>query len=278
MKKAIFLDIDGTLVNDKLIIPESAKLAVQKARENGHLVFICTGRPKSLISPDILEVGFDGMIGSAGGYIEMDQEVLLHVNVKKEDVKHVVDFFNHHGIEFNLESNIGIFTRKNGNTRMRSILEQLHKADPTSKIDIEKGFESVFDTIIESEDLLRDDINKISFFGSKLPLERIKEEFASKFTVIPSTVAAFGENCGEISILGVNKATGIEKIINHLNIKKEDTFGYGDSWNDLEMLEFVHYGIAMGNANEAVKKIANDVTGTHDNDGIYNSFKKYGLI
>lgn len=278
MKKAIFLDIDGTLVNDHLVIPDSAKLAVQKARENGHLVFICTGRPKSLISPDILEVGFDGMIGSAGGYIEMDEEVLLHVNVKKEDVKHVVDFFNLHGIEFNLESNIGIFTGKNGNSRMRSTLEQLQKDNPNPKVDIEKGFESIFDSIIESDDLIRDDINKISFFGSKLPIESIKQEFASKFTVIPSTVSAFGENCGEISILGVNKATGIEKIITHLNIKKEDTFGYGDSWNDLEMLEYVQNGIAMGNANEAVKKIANDVTDTHDEDGIYNSFKKYGLI
>lgn len=278
MKKAIFLDIDGTLVNDKLIIPESAKLAVQKARENGHLVFICTGRSKALIFPEILEIGFDGIIGSAGGYIEIEQEVLLHVNVKIEDVKHVIDFLTHHGIEFNLESNSGIFTSKNGNTRIRSILEQLQNANLNPKVEIEKGFESITNTIIESEDLLRNDINKISFFGSKLPLESIKQEFASKFTVIPSTVAAFGENCGEISILGVNKATAIEKVINHLNIKKEDTFGFGDSWNDLEMLEFVHYGIAMGNANEAVKKIANDVTDTHDEDGIYNSFKKYELI
>ncbi|MGG7621494.1 Cof-type HAD-IIB family hydrolase [Bacillus coreaensis] len=278
MKKAIFLDIDGTLVNDKLLIPESAKLAVQRARENGHLVFICTGRSKALIFPEILEVGFDGIIGAAGGYIEMDQEVLFHKMIKKEDLKHIVDFFITHRIEFNLESNIGIFTSKNANKHSRSILERLQHAHPNSKEEIEKGLKSFLDTFIECENPIRDDINKISFFGSELPIEKIKGEFASKFTVIPSTVSAFGEDSGEVSILGVNKATAIEKLINHLNIKKEDTFGYGDSWNDLEMLEFVHYGIAMGNAHEAVKKIANDVTDTHDEDGIYNSFKKYGLI
>lgn len=278
MKKAIFLDIDGTLVNDKLIIPDSAKLAVRRARENGHLVFICTGRSKALIFPEILEVGFDGIIGAAGGYIEIDQEVLFHEKVKKEDLELIVNFFNHHGIEYNLESNIGIFTSKNATKHSRSILERLQNSNPDAKVEIENGLKSLLDTFIECENPIRDDINKISFFGSELPIERIKGEFASKFTVIPSTVSAFGENSGEVSILGVNKATAIEKLINHLNIKKEDTFGYGDSWNDLEMIEFVQYGIAMGNAQEAVKKVANDVTDTHDEDGIYNSFKKYGLI
>jgi Cof subfamily protein (haloacid dehalogenase superfamily) len=278
MKKAIFLDIDGTLINDKLIMPESAKLAVRKARDNGHLVFICTGRSKALIFPEILEVGFDGIIGAAGGYIELGQEVLFHDKVKKEDLEQIVNFFNKHGIEFHLESNIGIFTNKNGNKHSRSILEQLQNANPNEKEEIEKGFRSFLDTFIECENPIRDDINKISFFGSEIPIDRIKEEFAAKFTVIPSTVSAFGENSGEVSILGVNKATAIEKLINHLDIKKEHTFGYGDSWNDLEMLEFVQYGIAMGNAQEAVKKVANDVTDTHDENGIYNSFKKYGLI
>ena len=68
------------------------------------------------------------------------------------------------------------------------------------------------------------------------------------------------------------------KVIEHFNISKEHTFAYGDSLNDLEMLEFVQHGIAMGNAHEAVKKVADDITDTHDENGIYNSFKKYGFI
>lgn len=78
MNKAIFVDIDGTLVNDNGIIPESARYAIQAARKKGHLVFICTGRSIAEIFPDILEVGFDGIIGAAGGYIELGNEVLLH--------------------------------------------------------------------------------------------------------------------------------------------------------------------------------------------------------
>jgi hydroxymethylpyrimidine pyrophosphatase-like HAD family hydrolase len=81
-----------------------------------------------------------------------------------------------------------------------------------------------------------------------------------------------------LSVPGIHKATAIEKLLKHLKIRNDDTFVYGDGLNDLEMLEFVQNGIAMGNAKEAVKKAANEITNTHDEDGIYNSFKKYGLI
>jgi Cof subfamily protein (haloacid dehalogenase superfamily) len=111
-----------------------------------------------------------------------------------------------------------------------------------------------------------------------LPIETIRKEFESKFTVIPSTVSLFGKNSGELSIPGIHKATAIAKVLQQLKISKKDTFAYGDSLNDLEMLEFVQHGIAMGNAKEEVKKAADDITNSHDEDGIYNSFKKYGLI
>jgi hydroxymethylpyrimidine pyrophosphatase-like HAD family hydrolase len=67
-------------------------------------------------------------------------------------------------------------------------------------------------------------------------------------------------------------------LLQYLKIDKEDTFAYRDGLNDLEMLEFVQNCIAMGNAKEEVKKAADDITDTHNEDGIYNSFKKYGLI
>jgi len=67
----------------------------------------------------------------------------------------------------------------------------------------------------------------------------IKKEFEDTFTVIPNTISILGDNNGELSVLGVHKATAIEKVIQHLNIDKEYTFAYGDGMNDIEMLEFV---------------------------------------
>ncbi|MEH7096506.1 HAD family hydrolase [Neobacillus vireti] len=279
MQKIIFLDIDGTLLNDNGVIPESAILAVRKARENGHLVFICTGRSKNIIFPEILEVGFDGIIGAAGGYIEIEDNILFHEQIKKENIQYLVEYFDTHEVDFLLESNDGTFCSKNAKKRMLSAIENHLLDNPDFKEHIEKGFMPFYEMLIDGEDLIREDINKIIFFGSDyLPFERITQEFESRFTIIPNTVSAFSKNGGELSILGINKSTAIMKVMEHFNISKEHTFAYGDSLNDLEMLEFVQHGIAMGNAHEAVKKVADDITDSHDENGIYNSFKKYGLI
>ena len=68
MGKIIFLDVDGTLVDYENHLPESAVLAVRKARENGHRVYICTGRSKAEVYENIWEIGLDGMIGGNGSY------------------------------------------------------------------------------------------------------------------------------------------------------------------------------------------------------------------
>ncbi|MCM3031002.1 Cof-type HAD-IIB family hydrolase [Niallia sp. MER 6] len=278
MQKIIFMDIDGTLVNDHGIIPDSAKQAVRQARENGHLVFICTGRSKAELFPEILEVGFDGIIGAAGGYIEIDEEVLLHERVSTEDVEHLVAYFDEHGIDYYLESNGGLFASKNCKAHIRKIIDNFLMENPHAREEVEKGLQPFHDCLIEGENPIRDDINKISFLGSDVPISEISREFESKFTVISSTVPIFGENSGELSVPGIHKATAIEILINHLKIDKQNTFAYGDGLNDLEMLEYVQYGIAMGNAKEPVKLAADDITDTHDEHGIYNSFKKYGLL
>ncbi|KAB7665890.1 Cof-type HAD-IIB family hydrolase [Bacillus sp. B1-b2] len=278
MQAIIFMDIDGTLVNDNGVIPASATLAIKKARENGHLVFICTGRSKAELFPEILEVGFDGIIGAAGGYIEMDEEVLLHERVKREDVQHLVEFFNKNGIDFYLESNGGLFASKNCKSHIQGIIDALLLDQPDAREEVEKGLQPFHDVLVEAEDLLRDDINKISFLGSDVAIEVIRQEFEKNFHVIPSTVPMFGNNSGELSVPGIHKATAIEKLLQHLKLDKENTYAYGDGLNDIEMLEYVKYGVAMGNAKELVKKSADDITGTPDEDGIYQSFIKYGLI
>ena len=67
-KKLIFLDIDGTLVAALSSPTRPVKQAIQQARAKGHLVFLCTGRNLPIIGEDILEIGFDGVIASAGSY------------------------------------------------------------------------------------------------------------------------------------------------------------------------------------------------------------------
>lgn len=109
MQKIIFMDVDGTLVTDNGVIPYSAIQAIQTARRNGHLVLLCTGRSKSILFPEVLDIGFDGIVGAAGGYIELDGNVFSHDVIKKEDLHTLIDYFNEQKIDFFFESNAGLF-------------------------------------------------------------------------------------------------------------------------------------------------------------------------
>ncbi|WP_160692304.1 Cof-type HAD-IIB family hydrolase [Clostridium sp. C2-6-12] len=278
-KKIIFLDVDGTLCNDEGLVPESAAIALKEARKNGHLVYLCTGRSKAEIYDFIMDIGFDGIIGAGGGFVEVSGEMLYHKKVSEEDVRHLVDFFNEHKVDFYIESNGGLYASKNLIPKLERILYGDVINDPEAKYKKENKPNHFIEGLITGQDLYRNDVNKACFLEpEEISFEQIKEEFKGEFEVIHCTVPAFGEDSGELGVPDVHKATAIEILLKHLNIDVKNTIAIGDGLNDIEMFEFCELGIAMGNAKQGLKEIADEVTDTHDEGGIYNSFKKHGLI
>ena len=108
-RKLILMDVDGTLCNDEGYVPDSTRRAIQLARQQGHLVFLCTGRSKAELYDFIMDVGFDGVIGAGGGYVTIHEKTLFHHLIKPEKVRHLVDFFNQHQIDFYLECHSGLY-------------------------------------------------------------------------------------------------------------------------------------------------------------------------
>jgi Cof subfamily protein (haloacid dehalogenase superfamily) len=275
-RKAVFLDVDGTLLNDRGLVPDSAVTAVKQARANGHLLFLCTGRSLAELWGEIMDIGFDGVIAAAGGYVEVGGQVLVHQNVPIDQVRRVMGFFDARGINYFLEANSGLYGSATIKAQMRELLYG-GVTDENVLAELERGFAPFIDHLIVGQDMLREDINKISFLSSDVPFEVIRAEFADSFDVIPATVPQFEPNSGELAIAGVHKAGAIEVLLEHLGISVEDTMAYGDGHNDLEMLAYVNVGVAMGNAHQRVKDVADDITGSPDEDGIRTSFTKYGL-
>lgn len=278
-KKIIFIDVDGTLCNDEGLVPESAAIAIKEARKNGHLVYLCTGRSKAEIFDYIMEIGFDGIIGAGGGFVEIGDEMLYHKKVSEENVRHLVDFFNEHNVDFYIESNGGLYASKNLIPKLEKIIYGDVKNDPAAKYKKENTPNHFIECLITGQDLYRDDVNKVCFLEPKeIFFEKIKEEFKDEFEVIHCTVPAFGDDSGELGVPDVHKATAIEILLKHLGIDVKHTIALGDGLNDIEMFEFCQVGIAMGNAKPGLKEIADEITDTHDEDGIYNSFKRHELI
>ena len=91
-RKIIFLDVDGTIIDYDNHIPESAVTVIRQAREKGHLVYVCTGRSKAEMPPEIWDIGFDGMIGGNGSYVEHEEEVILHQLIPRDVAKRLVDW------------------------------------------------------------------------------------------------------------------------------------------------------------------------------------------
>jgi Cof subfamily protein (haloacid dehalogenase superfamily) len=276
-RRAVFLDVDGTLVDDWGHVPDSARASVRAARDRGHLVFLCTGRSLIGLWPEILDVGFDGLVAAAGGYVEHGGTVLAHHAVPTDQVRRVVAYFEARGVEYMLESNDGLFGSPGVRARLRqTILGAVTDEDILAEL--ERGLMGFIDSIVVDRDPTTLHVNKVSFLHSEVTLEEIRAEFTDAFDVIPATVPLFGPNSGELSLRGVHKAAGMQVLIDHLGITREQTVAFGDGFNDLEMLQFAGVGIAMGQAPQAVKDVADQVTGRPDQDGIRTGFLRLGLI
>lgn len=252
-------------------------MAIRQARQNGHKVYICTGRSKAEVYDYIWDIGLDGMIGGNGSYVEDNGEVIMHQLITAEQCKHVVDWLHDRHLEFYLESNSGLYASENFEV----------VADPVIKVYCQrKGKENtdqltvrdVFPEMIYGGELYRDDVNKISFVLSSY------QDHLDSITEFPDLKPGTWGGKGEIALFGdlgvkdITKAHAIDVLLKHLGAKKEDTFAFGDAKVDIPMLEYCGVGVAMGSGGDEIKAMADYVTDDVDKDGLYNGFVHFGLI
>lgn len=273
MKKIIFIDIDGTLLDAQIGIPESAIQAIKQARKKGHKVFVCTGRAKSQVGSSIIDIGFDGSIFSAGSVVEVGEEMVHMDHIDASVVASIVKDLDHMGIGYILEG----YECSYINQIAADYFSILHKDAYT--FDESTSFLSMRNIkIIHAYDK-SEVINKISLFPSHHDeLVKFKTLYDTKFDFLvhenelPDLISA------ELILPGVSKATGMDVVLQYLDASLEQTISFGDSRNDMEMVQHAQIGICMGNGIEALKLIADHVTDTLQNDGIYKAFEKYGLL
>ena len=271
--KYVFLDIDGTLVDGNGIIPDSAAEAIIQARRNGHKIIICSGRSRCEMHDNIMKVPLDGIIGSAGAYIELDGRVIFDRPMTPQMNKKLFDYFVPKKIALFLETNDEFLVNDVGCEYVAKYIEWCRENnEPYDKelFDLIKRI----DNLEEHYDLK---LNKLLFVTNDYTLDQVKEDMSADFTVVDSGIRLPG-NSGELSEPGMNKGRGIEFLIDYFNADMADTIGVGDGENDMEMLKTCAVGIAMGNANPVLKDVADYITTDVNDDGLKNAFKHYELI
>lgn len=276
MTKIAFFDVDGTLCTSSGEVLTSTVEAIRRFRKDGNLAYICTGRSKPEIIDSILEIGFDGIIGAGGGYVSINDEVVMHKTMPEEVVLDIIDFFEKNDIGYYLESNDGLFGSENC---VRKIQEEIKKSTDQTGEDFESVNAKVnwfYDLIHKFDDIPINygNVNKISFVNNTLSFSTIAERYEKEFYMYHSTVPLFGPESGEIAVKGGDKKKAVEFVLDFQNIKKSNAIAFGDGDNDLPMFEAVGYRVAMDNATDKLKIAADEVTADADNDGIAISLKK----
>ncbi len=277
MGKIIFLDVDGTLVDYENRLPESAVKAVRRARENGHRVYICTGRSKAEVYSELWDIGLDGMIGGNGSYVEDRGHVVMHQLITLDQCRRIVDWLHERKLEFYLESNNGLFASEEFAVKAEPAVKEYRRRK--GKEDADKAtVATVFPEMIYGGELYRDDLNKVSYLlGSYQDFLDTKEQFPD---LENGTWGGAGEIAlfGDLGVKGITKGNAISHLLEYLGAKREDTIAFGDAKVDIPMLEYCQVGVAMGNGGPEIKAMADFVTEAVEEDGLYHAFVRLGLI
>lgn len=277
MEKIIFLDVDGTLVDYENRLQDSAVEAIRRARSNGHRVYICTGRSKAEIYPELWKIGLDGMIGGNGSYVEDHGAVVMHQMISPKQCRRIVDWLHERQLEFYLESNHGLFASEHFEEKAEPAVQEYSRRKGQADAGIHT-VRSAFPDMIFGGELYRDDVNKVSYL---LNTYRDFLDTKAQFPELESgTWGGAGETAlfGDLGVSGITKANAIACLLSWLHADKKDTIAFGDAKIDIPMLEYCEIGVAMGNGGKEIRDMADYVTDTVEKDGIYKAFRHFGLI
>lgn len=260
-KKALFFDIDGTLVSfETHKVPQSTVDALQKAKEKGHLIFISTGRPYVIINnlTQLQEKGLiDGYITMNGAYCFVGDDVLYKSCIPENEVRKMAEIAERAGYASIFVSE-HTMTVCNPDEEVRKIFyDFLH---------INKLPETTFKELDPSN------IYQMTIFFKEDVEKAISKELPScEFNRWYPTFV-------DLTAKGNNKAHGVRILSEHCGVPIEDTVAFGDGGNDVSMLEEAGIGVAMGNASDDVKRKSDYVTDTVDNDGILKALENLHII
>ena len=258
----VFFDIDGTVVdNETQIIPESTVEAIRLLRKNGHIPVVNTGRPYGQIDPRVRVMDFEGWVGACGMEVILDGKFIHKDYPTQELCDLIIRGCRENRMLIQAESEKELFYDGD----LVYTPAPLREADRLAK----KGIHVLPYQQVERCRFIKfvthenEESNRAGF------LELMKPYYDPIY---------HRGNMIEYIKKGNTKADGMRRILEALNIPREQTFAIGDSENDLPMFAMAGTTICMGDGMESLKPHADYVTDAVLDDGIYNALKHFGLI
>lgn len=273
--EAIVLDIDGTLINSDHVISKKTKEILLKAQDQGVTLVLASGRP----TPGMIELAKElelhnhhGLIISYNGASIVDiqddkviYERTLEVNDAKRILNHLKKF------------DIVPIVEQGGYLCVNNAFVEHFDIDGTDGniVNHEKQVANfLVKEVHDLEEFIYENPKKVLVGGAPHVLQEIHEEmrapFEDEFSIMFSAPHYF-----EYIPQDTNKGVALKEVLSMLNINKDNTIAFGDGNNDEDLIKFAGTGVAMGNAVDSLKAVADLVTKTNDEDGIYEILKNY---
>ena len=251
-KYYLFFDLDYTISVADSPLSNNVVNAINSAQKNGHKVFINTGRALSCVKENILSpIKWDGIISGLGAHILINGKEVYNKSIPFEIIMNIATEC------FNRKQNC-IFEG----------VEEVVKINATK----DSLFTTKYlpETLTDFENIIKDlHFSKITFMG--ITPQWFYDKYNNYFTIVKH------DTYEETAFKGYSKATGIEILKDILTFNIDETISFGDSNNDIEMLNYTHINVVMGQADHSLKGNASYVTDTFENDGVAGFIEKYLL-
>jgi len=256
--KAIFFDIDGTLITNEKVISKNVISEIHRVRDAYNIpMFYISARMPKAINSVALNLSLNETIIAYTGALILDNNTIIRQSfISSEVSSKIVQEAINADIEY-----IGLYSFDNWYVNSDNYYTQ--REIRATKVEPEYAAVENVSTDNLQKIMLRDAPEKISAIVDKLRSFPDVHVFKTQ----ANALEIFDNSC--------SKALSVKFMANQLNIPVESIMAIGDSEGDKEMIQTVGYGIAMGNSDESIKKIAFDVTSSNDDDGVANALKKY---
>ena len=272
-RRLIFLDFDGTYA-DHGVVPAGHVDAVRTVRAAGHGVFLCTGRPRSMIPESVL-AEFDGFVAAAGGYVDVGGRVLADQRFPADLAASTVTVLDEHDVAYLLEAPEAVYGPPGVDVRLNALLAgHLSTSDTAER----EGPLDILAALRMSADLIAASFGKVTCFDSPVPIASLVERIGHGLGVLPSSIPDMGDTAGEIHLSWVHKAVGMRTAVEALGFEPAQVVAVGDGLNDLEMLEYAGVGVAIEGSDRRVLAVADLVAPGPHQEGLRSVFAELRLM
>lgn len=276
--KAVFFDIDGTLLNDRKNVQQSTQKAIKSLKKQGIFVGLATGRGPSFVQPYLENLGLDFAVTYNGQYIFTRDQVLYHNQLPVSTIYRIIRYASDRRREISLGTASGLVGSRiidMGTSRFGQVVSTIVPKRWVKTV--ERSFKHLIrrfkpQNLNNLLTIMRQPIYQIVLVATEGETDKIQEAFPYIKITRSSPYSA------DLISKEQSKIKGIERVGEMFGFELAEVMAFGDSDNDIEMLSGVGIGVAMGNAKSSVKELAHYTTDSNNNDGISKALAHYGLI